>query len=99
MLTGRVYPVSDIVVETRAELDFDSRAILPDIAVPVLVVCGDRDLVFPAELVAQTARLIPYCTVVRRPGQGHVKTTTDKRSADDILAFVRRAQAGETARA
>lgn len=99
MLTGRVYPVSDIVVETRAELDFDSRAILPDIAVPVLMVCGDRDLFFPADLVAQTARLIPDCTVVWRHGQGHVKTTMDQRSADDILAFVHRERSGGIARA
>lgn len=98
MLTGRAYPVSDVVVETQAELDFNSRAILPDVAVPVLMVCGDRDLFFPADLVAETAALIPDCTVVWRPGRGHVKTTTDQRSAADILAFLNREQAGETGR-
>ena len=99
MLTRRTYPVSDVGVETQAELGFDSRAVLPEIAVPVLLVCGDRDLFFPKALVAETARLIPDCVLVWRPGQGHAKTTTDRRTAHDLLAFVNRRQAGDGDRA
>lgn len=88
MLTGGPYPVSDIVVETRSEAAFDSRALLPRLEVPVLLVSGDRDRFFPRALVEETARLVPACTLIWRPGRGHLGSTVDKRNGDDILAFV-----------
>ncbi|MGH3587552.1 MAG: alpha/beta fold hydrolase, partial [Pseudonocardia sp.] len=71
-----------------AELSFDSRPVLPRIASPVLLLCGDRDRFFPPEIVEETVRLIPDCTHIRYEGQGHMKVATSRRVAHDVLAFV-----------
>lgn len=91
MLSGASYPLSDVLVETRAELAFDAREVLPDIQRPVLLVCGDRDRFFPWPLVEETERLIPACTLVRHAGKGHLKVATSRRAAHDVLGFVARA--------
>lgn len=88
MLTSGPYPVSDLVVETRAEVAFDGRADLPRIDLPVLLVSGDRDLFFPRALVDETARLVPDCTLIRRAGKGHIRSSVDRRNAADVRTFV-----------
>jgi pimeloyl-ACP methyl ester carboxylesterase len=80
----------DVLTELAAELAFDSRAVLPTIRVPVLLVSGSRDRFFPPAVIEETAALIPDCTVVRYRGKGHLGTGTDKRVAADVLAFVDR---------
>ena len=93
-LVGRVLfadlrcPPKDVLTELQAELDFDSRPVLPMIRVPVLLLSADRDRFFPPAVIEETAALIPHCTVVRYAGKGHVGAATDKRVADDVLAFV-----------
>jgi hypothetical protein len=44
------------------------------------------------EVVEETVRLIPDCTLVVYEGQAHVKAATTKRVAHDVLAFVNRTQ-------
>jgi pimeloyl-ACP methyl ester carboxylesterase len=88
LLSGRSYPVSDLVVEAESELSFDARAELPTIEVPVVLLCGDRDQFFPPDVVAETASLIPACALVTYPGKGHVKVASSRQVAKDILAFV-----------
>ena len=95
-LVGRVLfadepcPPGDVLTELRAETSCDSRAVLPDIRVPVLIVSGSRDRFFPPATIDETAALIPDCTVVRYDGKGHLGTGTDKRVARDVLAFADR---------
>lgn len=88
LLHGSPCPPGDLLVETRAEEAFDSRAVLPTIEVPVLLLCGDRDRFFPRAVVEETTALIPDCRVVWYAGQGHVRTAMDRRVARDVLAFV-----------
>jgi pimeloyl-ACP methyl ester carboxylesterase len=83
-------PPPDVLTELQAELEFDSRAVLPSIRVPVLLVSGGRDRFFPPTVIEQTAALVPDCTVVRYERKGHLGTGTDKRLAADVLAFVER---------
>lgn len=90
LLSGKNYPASDVLVEVEAEIAFDARSVLPEIAVPVIVLCGDEDLFFPPDLVEETVRLIPDCARVRYAGQGHVKVATSGQVPRDILAFVDR---------
>ena len=90
LLSGKNYPPGDLLVETEAEMSFNSRHVLPRIEVPVMLVCGDRDRFFPQDVVDETVRLIPDCTFVRYAGQGHMKAATNKRVAHDVLAFVNR---------
>jgi pimeloyl-ACP methyl ester carboxylesterase len=95
-LVGRVMfadepcPPGDVLAELRAETSCDSRAVLPDIRVPVLAVSGSRDRFFPPAIIDETAALIPDCTVVRYEGKGHLGTGTDKRVTSDVLAFAGR---------
>ena len=77
----------DPLIEGRAEAAFDSRAVLPRITVPVLLIAGDRDLAFPKEVIEETARLVPDCTLVWYEGVGHVRAATSSRLPHDIVAF------------
>jgi deazaflavin-dependent oxidoreductase (nitroreductase family) len=81
-------PREDLLVEAEAEMSADSRPVLPDLTAPVLLVAGDRDRFFPRDVVAETARLIPRCTLVRHAGAGHVRTATSTRVPHEVLAFV-----------
>ena len=90
LLSGKNYPPGDLLVETEAEMAFDSRVVLPRIEKPVMLLCGDRDQFFPQESVDETVRLIPDCTPVRYEGHGHMKAATSRRVAHDVLAFVNR---------
>ena len=90
LLSEKNYPRSDLLVETEAEIAFDAWSALPRIRVPVVLLCGDRDLFFPTGIVDETVRLIPDCTLVRYEGQGHVKVASSRRVPLDVLAFVER---------
>jgi pimeloyl-ACP methyl ester carboxylesterase len=90
LLSGRHYPPADLAVEIEAEISFDSRPVLTRIERPVLLVSGDHDRFFPLQVVQETVRLIPDCTLVLYEGQGHVKAASSRRVAHDVLAFVHR---------
>ncbi len=79
---------SDTLVEGEAERNFDSRAVLPDIKVPVLLIAGGADIYFPMDLTLETASLIPDCHLRLYEGQGHVEAALDKRVCPDILDFI-----------
>lgn len=79
----------DVMVEAEAELACDARDVLPDITVPVLMLCGDRDEGFSKEVYEETARLIPDCTLRMYEGLGHMGVGRDQRFTRDILEFVR----------
>ena len=88
LLSGKHFPPGDLLVETEAEMSFDARPVLPGIDVPVVLLCGDRDRFFPLDVVEETARLIPGCTLVRYEGQGHLKVAASSRVPLDVLTFV-----------
>ena len=89
---GDTHPefASDVLVEAEAEVACDARDALPRISVPVLLACGDRDVYFPKDVIEETARLIPDCTLRMYEGQGHVRVAGGERVAADVLDFVRR---------
>ena len=88
LLSGKHYPTADLGVELRAEISFNARAVLPDIGNPVLLVTGDRDRFFPIDVVEETGRVIPDCTLVRHEGSGHLKVAGGTQVVHDILAYV-----------
>ena len=95
IMAGEAHPsfASDVMVEAEAEVACDARDVLPAIAVPVLLVCGDEDLYFSKEVYEETARLIPDCTLRMYEGAGHVGATRDGRLPQDVLDFVRQRKA------
>lgn len=81
---------SDVLVEAEAEVTCDARDVLPRISVPVLLVCGDRDVYFSKAVYEETARLIPDCTLQMYAGKGHMRVVSDGRVAEEVLDFVHR---------
>lgn len=80
-------PLSDLVVETRAEAVCDARPVLGRITSPVLLVCAGSDPFFPVAVVEGTAAAIKDATVVRYDGIGHVRLFGDPRLPADVLAW------------
>ncbi len=79
---------SDVLVEAEAEVAFDAKAILPDISIPVLLVAGGEDQFFTREVVEETARLIPDCTLRIYEGKDHLAAVSDERLPKDVSDFV-----------
>jgi len=79
---------SDVMVEAEAEVAFDGRAALPEIAVPILLIGGTADVMFEKATVEETARLIPDCTLRMYEGKSHEGTWWDPRFCADVLDFV-----------
>lgn len=90
MFGGHPHPFyeKDILTEAEAEVAFDARSVLPTIQVPILLIAGDRDDYFPRQVLEETARLIPDCTLRLYPGKGHEGAIMDRRMARDALRFV-----------
>ena len=80
---------SDVMVEAEAEVAFDARPILPKIGVPVLLIGGDADFMFPEGYLEETARLIPDCTLRVYEGMDQMQTFADERLCPDVLDFGR----------
>ncbi len=86
LLARRDIPVQDVVIE--AGPGSDARAVLPRITAPTLLICGDEDLFFAKDVVEETARLIPDCTLIWYRRLGHMRTAASARVPRDVLAFV-----------
>ncbi|HSN36316.1 MAG TPA: alpha/beta fold hydrolase [Arthrobacter sp.] len=87
---GSDYPARDVLTEVQGEVTFNSRAVLPQIRRPVLMICGGSDRFFPREVAQETAGLIPDCTLIWYEGKGHVGAASSGRIAQDVLAFAGR---------
>jgi pimeloyl-ACP methyl ester carboxylesterase len=90
LLPKHASAVGDAVVELHSELGFDGRPALPRIQAPVLMICGDRDRIFPAALATETAGLIPDCDLLWYRGKGHVGAASSGRVPRDVLAWADR---------
>ncbi len=84
-----VYIASDFTIGADAVNAFDGREILPEISVPVLMVCGGRDRWVAKGDYEETARLIPDCTLKLYPGKDHLGAMFSRRFPRDVLDFVR----------
>jgi len=90
-LLGRAYfshATADLITMIRAEDAFDLRARLADIVAPTLVVGGEKDAYYSAELFRQTAAGITRGTLALYEGRGHLSTTMDPRFLPDVLSFL-----------
>ncbi|MGO4784966.1 alpha/beta fold hydrolase [Cryobacterium sp. W22_MBD10_FK3] len=79
---------SDLITTIRAEDAFDLRTRLADIVAPTLVIGGERDAFYSAELFRQTAEGIPRGRLALYEGRGHLSTTMDPRFLPDVLSFL-----------
>lgn len=88
MLASSGNNLPDVLVETAAVMDVDTRPLLPQITAPVLIIVGDKDSDFAPEIIDETVRLIPDCTLIRYEGRGHGGTAWDQRTPGHILDFI-----------
>jgi pimeloyl-ACP methyl ester carboxylesterase len=66
---------SQLIAQNRAVIARrDYRALLPSIACPVLVACGDSDLLTPPERSREIAAALPRARLVLLPRCGHLLT-------------------------
>ena len=82
------HATSDMITTIRAEDAFDLRNRLADIVAPTLVIGGERDVFYSAELFRQTAEGIPRARLALYAGRGHLGTTLDPRFVPDVLSFL-----------
>ena len=79
--------LSDMLVTIDAEDAVDLESRLADVRVPVLVVGGDRDRFYGAQL-QRTADLLPDARLVLLPGVGHMGAFSDRRVTAAIEEFL-----------
>ncbi|MBV8245407.1 MAG: alpha/beta fold hydrolase [Candidatus Eremiobacteraeota bacterium] len=77
--------VRSYVASTRATWTGDYRALLPSIAVPVLVVAGELDPVAPPVRSEEIAAAIPGARLVVVPGAGHVTNADAPAAFNSVL--------------
>lgn len=85
---SRIEDPSGMVAVLMAEDAFDLGDQLSKISAPTLLIGGDRDRLYPPDLVKQTAERIPHARMIMYQGRGHRDTLTDRRLHNDILAFL-----------
>ena len=90
LFTDRSRPdfAANLLVETKAEEAYDAREILPDVRVPVLLIGGDQGPFLSREILEETARLIPDCTLQLHEGKGDMGAVSSMQLPRDILAWL-----------
>ena len=89
-LLGQPTSGMDFAIVLESDMNLDVKDKLPRIAAPTLVIGGANDPFYGADMIRQTARLIPNAELSMIEGGGHavVKTQT-KLFEDQILEFLR----------
>jgi len=80
---------ADMVAFAHAEDAFDLGNRLGDITAPTLVIAGERDRVYSADIVQETADGVRNGRLITYPGTGHGGTITSPRLAHDVTTFLR----------
>ena len=83
----------DMLATIDAEDAFDLTHRLGSITTPTLVVGGDRDAFYGAQVFEETAALLPHGHLMLRKGKGHLGAATGPRLTRDVLVFLARAGA------
>jgi pimeloyl-ACP methyl ester carboxylesterase len=79
---------SDMLAFARAEDEFDLRDRLANITTPTLVIAGDRDAIYPADVIRGTASGLHNGTLILYPGTGHAGAITKGRFTSDVTSFL-----------
>ncbi len=87
LLNMRPDDPSDLVITIEAEDQHYFKDRLSDITVPTLVIAGENDPFYSADLFRETAAGIPNARLILYPGKGHL--ISGEQFQQDILAFLR----------
>ncbi|CDZ92445.1 alpha/beta hydrolase [Rhodococcus ruber] len=86
--SGARHGYDDFLVVVDAEDRFDVTARLAEVTCPVLVLGGDRDGFYGADLFGEVAAAVPRGRAVVRPGVGHLGVMTGDRWVRDASSFL-----------
>ena len=87
-VVGAPSSASDYVITIEAGYAHDFKDRLAEISVPTLVIGGDQDFYFPAELYRETAKGIVNAKLILYEGATHADFRKEKQFAQDVLAFL-----------
>ncbi|MEV0246100.1 alpha/beta hydrolase [Nocardia sp. NPDC050712] len=80
---------TDGIRAIEAEDQWDIQARLAEIQAPTLILGGDKDLAYPAQMFRDTAAGIPDATLVLYEGRDHNSAIADKRFPETVAEFLR----------
>ena len=77
--------IESYIASTQATWTGDYRDLLPSIAVPALIVCGERDVVAPLRYSQAIAQALPGARLEVLAGAGHVANADNPRDFNALL--------------
>jgi pimeloyl-ACP methyl ester carboxylesterase len=84
-MLGRAGP-NQLIAQNRAVMArVDSRPHLRNVSCPVLLACGEADLLTPPERTQEMAALMPHATTELVPGAGHMLTMEQPERVSALL--------------
>ncbi len=86
-LYPRATDLRDLQRTLAAEDAFDLRT-LPAITAPTLIVHGGKDRFYEADIIRETAALIPNSRVSSHPRRGHITVVSDRRAVREVIGFL-----------
>jgi len=87
---GKIEFPNDFLTEVRGDIEMNFKERLKDIKAPTLVLSGDLDIEYTADLVRETAERIPNSKLILYEGYGHNLAAKWKLIQKDILEFLKK---------
>ena len=87
---GKIEFPNDFLTEVRGDIEMNFKERLKDIKAPTLVLSGDLDIEYTADLVRETAEGIPNSKLILYEGYGHNLAAKWKLIQKDILDFLKK---------
>ena len=87
---GKIEFPNDFLTEVRGDIEMNFKERLKDIKAPTLVLSGDLDIEYTADLVSETAERIPNSKLILYEGYGHNLAAKWKLIQKDILEFLKK---------
>ena len=89
-IIGKIKYPNDFLTEVRGDIEMNFKERLKDIKALTLVLSGDLDIEYTADLVRETAEGIPNSKLILYEGYGHNLAAKWKLLQKDILEFLKK---------
>jgi pimeloyl-ACP methyl ester carboxylesterase len=89
-ILGNIEYPNDVLTELYGDIEMNFKNRLQEIKAPTLILCGDSDIEYTADLVRETAEGIPNAKLILYKGYGHnLMFRNRKQVQKDILKFLK----------
>ncbi|MBY8992260.1 MAG: alpha/beta hydrolase [Candidatus Lokiarchaeota archaeon] len=90
MVMGKIEYPNDLLTEIRGDIEMNFKDRLKEIQAPTLVLSGESDIEYTADLVRETAESIPNAKLILYKDYGHnLSMANRKQLQKDILEFLK----------